>query len=336
MKQAEGISLRRYNTFGIDVRSNRVIQVDSLTDLPQIGFQPGRDLVLGGGSNVLLTADFPGMVLLNRLSGMRIVGEHNGTTLVEAAAGEIWHSLVLWSLANGLSGLENLSLIPGLTGAAPMQNIGAYGVELSDLLESVQAWDWQAERLVEFGQADCDFSYRDSRFKSRDAGRYLITHVRLRLSRVFRPRLGYAGLNEQLAAMELTDPSARQVSQAVIMLRKRKLPDPARIGNAGSFFKNPTVTAEQAEVLARRHEGLPVHSVSAQMAKLSAGWMIEQCGWKGYRDGDAGVSDRHALVLVNHGQVSGAEILDLANRITASVLETFGVQLQPEPTIVRG
>jgi UDP-N-acetylmuramate dehydrogenase len=334
MKAARGVSLQRYNCFGVPATAARAVQIDSLEDLRGQTFDPQRDLVLGGGSNVLLAGDIEGTVFLNRIRGMRLVALDEDSAVVEAGAGEIWHSLVLWSLAQGLNGLENLSLIPGLCGAAPIQNIGAYGVELADLLDSVEAWEWPAGRLVRIPNRDCGFGYRDSRFKSRDTQRYLITSIRLRLSRSFRPRLSYPGLIDQLAAMGIAEPSAQQVSRAVIALRKRRLPNPARLGNAGSFFQNPIVDPGQAETLRRRFEGLPVHDLGPRAAKLSAAWMIEHCGWKGYRDGDAGVSAQHALVLVNHGRASGQDILSLAGKIMQSVEETFGIRLQPEPVIV--
>lgn len=334
MRQAQDVSLRRYNTFGVEARAARVVQIDSVGELPGQAFFPATDLVLGGGSNVLLADDLNGTVFLNRIRGMRIVSDEQDSVLVEACAGEIWHSLVLWTLAQGLSGLENLSLIPGLSGAAPLQNIGAYGVELADLLESVQAWDWAAGRLLRFGNRDCGFGYRSSRFKSDNAQRYLITAIRLRLSRSYQPRLSYPGLAEQLAAMGISQPTAQQVSRAVIALRKRKLPDPARLGNAGSFFTNPVVDPGQAESLRRRFPELPVHALGARHAKLGAAWMIEHCGWKGYRHGDAGVAEQHALVLVNHGRASGAQILELADMVRQSVHETFGIELQTEPVIV--
>ena len=294
-----------------------------------------RDLVLGGGSNVLLVEDVPGTVYLNRLRG-RSLGRVDGTTvLVEAAAGESWNDLVRWSLEKGLSGLENLSLIPGLAGAAPMQNIGAYGVELADVLESVRTWDWVAGERRVFNNDECHFSYRDSRFKSKQADRYLITSIRLRLSTIFQPKLEYAGISEQLKASGILKPSARDVSDAVVKIRQTKLPDPAVTANAGSFFKNPLVAAEQASALTRKFPMLPAWHGRNDHTKLSAAWMIEHCGWRGHRRGDVGVSDQHALVLVNYGDGRGSEILKLADAIIDSVREEFGVQLITEPKIVQ-
>jgi UDP-N-acetylmuramate dehydrogenase len=334
VKRAQALSLRRFNTFGIAATARTAVQLEKREDLQDLAFDPQTDLVLGGGSNVLFAADVEGTVFLNRIRGMGIAAVDGDTVTVQANGGEIWHSLVLWSLEQGLSGLENLALIPGLVGAAPIQNIGAYGVELSDRLESVEAWDWQKGRLARFANADCGFSYRDSRFKSHDANRFLVTSISMRLDRAFTPVLDYSGVREQLQALRLDSPTAAQVSRAIMALRKRKLPDPARLGNAGSFFKNPVVSADAAEDLRTRFEGLPAHDAGAGAVKLSAAWMIERCGWKGHREGGAGVSDRHALVMVNHGGASGAEILSLAVKVARTVNAEFGVSLEPEPRIV--
>ena len=334
MKFTHAPSLRGLNSFGVEARAARAIEIESeeeLLNLPP--FDPHKDLVLGGGSNVLLTSDVPGTVFLNRIRGRAIVEEHEGQVRVEVGAGENWHRLVRWSLEQGLCGLENLSLIPGLAGGAPIQNIGAYGVEFSTVLDRLTAWDWQQARRVSFAPDDCAFAYRDSLFKSAAADRYLICSLRLRLSRKFRARLDYAGLSEELAAAGVLNATARDVSDAVIRLRQRKLPDPAEQGNAGSFFKNPVVSAAAAEALIRDFPKLPARA-DAGGVKLSAAWMIEHCGFKGRRSGDAGVSAQHALVLVNHGAASGRDIVALAEAIATRVADCFGVQLEPEPRIV--
>lgn len=336
MKRLEQVSLRAFNTFGTEARARRLLQLESLDDVNQLGsgdFRPGFDLVLGGGSNLLFVDDVPGTVYLNRIRGRRLLEDDGDSVLIEAAAGESWHELVCWSLDQGFSGLENLSLIPGLAGAAPMQNIGAYGVELSDLLDSVLVFDWHSGQGLRLASRDCHFSYRDSRFKSGEPERFLILSCRLRLHRTREPVLSYAGLREELDTMGLSAPSAREVSAAVIRLRQRKLPNPELIGNAGSFFKNPRIPTDQAEALQMEHKGLPVHPGDDGQARISAAWMIEQCGWKGYREGDAGVSAQHALVLVNHGTAHGREILALSRRIADSVLERFGVELEREPAL---
>jgi len=338
VKRNHNAPLKQLNSLAVDVRANELIELESLADLEALTaehrFDAVHDLVLGGGSNILFTADVPGCVIVNRLAGRKIISASDDEVLLEACSGENWHQLVLWSLAQGLSGLENLSLIPGLAGAAPIQNIGAYGVELSNVLDSVRTFDLTSGQYREFKCQDCHFGYRDSRFKSMDAGRYMITGIRLRLQRHFVPRLGYKGLHKELQDMGVREPTAMQVSNAVIRIRTRKLPDPFVTANAGSFFKNPVVSGTTARHLKNSFDALPTYPQSGETSKLSAAWMIEHCGWKGHREGDAGVSNRHALVLVNHGCASGMQILDLANRIIGSVRKRFDVELQIEPTII--
>jgi UDP-N-acetylmuramate dehydrogenase len=335
MKVAERASLAPLNSFGVAATAGLLITIEQEEDVLELPpFNPARDLVLGDGSNILFAGDVPGTVLHNRIPGRSIVDDDGAAATLEVGAGENWHALVRWTLEQGLFGLENLSLIPGSAGAAPIQNIGAYGVELSSVLERVTAWDWKAGTWVSLGREDCRLGYRDSLFRSGEPYRYLITSIRLRLSREFHPCLGYAGLREELAGHVSGQPTALEVSDAVIRLRRRKLPDPARTGNAGSFFKNPVVGAERAARLRAGHPGLLSWPAADDAVKLSAAWMIERCGLKGYRRGDAGVSARHALVLVNHGSASGAEILQVADTVRAAVTDTFGVLLEPEPRIV--
>ncbi|MDX1557105.1 MAG: UDP-N-acetylmuramate dehydrogenase, partial [Xanthomonadales bacterium] len=282
---------------------------------------------------LLLVSDVPGTVFSNRIMGRSMIERDDRSALVEVGAGENWHELVLWSLEQGLSGLDNLSLIPGLAGAAPIQNIGAYGVELSSVLVSVTAWDWSKQTWRVFSREDCRFGYRDSRFKSSEPDRYLITSLRLSLDTEFQPRLSYPGLAEALEETAPGAPNARQVSDAVVRIRRRKLPDPARTGNAGSFFKNPVVERSLADDLRADHPDLPAWPVGDIAVKLSAAWMIERCGLKGRREGAAGVSPLHALVLVNHGGASGADIWDLACKVRSVVEQAFGIVLEPEPRI---
>jgi len=339
MKRSENASLLHLNSFSVEAHAGLLLEMESEHDLQVLmtehPFDNEHDLILGGGSNILFARDVDGTVILNRIRGKCIVAESNGEVLVEACAGENWHSLVLWSLEQGLSGIENLSLIPGLVGAAPIQNIGAYGVELASVIDTVEALDLASSQLRDFGHDDCRFGYRDSRFKSVDADRFLITRIRLHLQRTFTANLSYAGIGEELQAIGISDPTARQVSDAVIRIRRRKLPDPEVIGNAGSFFKNPVVELAAARQLAREFDGLPVYATNDDAAKLSAAWMIEQCGWKGYRQGDAGVSQQHALVLVNHGHATGRHLLELADAIRDSVRSRYGIELMPEPRIIR-
>ena len=339
MKRTFDASLKHLNSFSVEARTGQLIELESEHDLQiftnEFHFDPAQDLILGSGSNILFAGDIKGTVVLNRITGKKIIADSNNEVLLEVSAGENWHQLVLWSLDQGLSGIENLSLIPGLAGAAPMQNIGAYGVELADVLESVQALDLGSGEVCNFDHLACQFEYRNSRFKSADAGRYLITRIRIRLQRNFVPKLDYAGLGDELQAMGISTPTAKQVSDAVIRIRQRKLPDPQVIGNAGSFFKNPVVDQVTAARLKKNFDGIPVYPMGQDKAKLSAAWMIEFCGWKGRSLGRAAVSDQHALVLVNTGNATGKEILKLAETIQESVQGRFDIALQAEPLIVR-
>lgn len=331
-----GASLQTHNTFRVPARAAWLAEVTDPHIIPVLLARPEVSglpvLVLGDGSNVLFTRDFEGLVLIVATRGIEILGDDAAVVRICAAAGESWHGLVRWSLAQGLCGLENLSLIPGRVGAAPVQNIGAYGAELSDTLEAVEAYDREAGKLLRLERAQCEFSYRQSIFKSQPQ-RWIITSVELILHHDAPLKLDYAGVREELAAMAITRPTAVDVSEAVCRLRRRKLPDPAVIGNVGSFFKNPVVSNGQVQKLIAAHPGLPVFNAS-NGKKLSAAWLIERCGWKGFREGDAGVSENHALVLVNYGKATGAQIWSLAQRIRDSVRIEFGVSLEPEPQII--
>lgn len=338
MKRSSNASLKHLNSFSVEARAGHLLVLESEEDLNTLisehTFDAASDLILGGGSNIVFAGDIEGTVILNQVTGKRIIKDTSAGVVLEVNAGENWHQLVLWCLDHGLSGIENLSLIPGLVGAAPMQNIGAYGVELADVLDSVLTLDLKSGTSREFKQQECHFAYRNSRFKSADAGKYLITGVRLRLQREFKPILTYRGLSEELSALGIDSPTARQLSDAVTRIRQRKLPDPKTSGNAGSFFKNPMVSRTTADLLTSKFPGLPVYP-SDNEAKLSAGWLIEQCGWKGRSMGGVGVSEQHALVLINKGNATGQEILVLANAIQASVRDRFGIELEPEPLIIR-
>jgi len=336
---AEGASLAGRNTFRVPARAELLADVSDPWALPTLLEQPWARflplLVLGEGSNLLLAGDVPGLTLCLTRARIERVEETADDALVAADAGVNWNDLVHWTLGRGLCGFENLALIPGTVGASPIQNIGAYGVEVGEFVDSVQAFDRETFRLREFEREDCRFGYRDSVFK-RDADQYIITEVRFRLPKQRPVRIDYAGVGDELAAMGVAGaPTHRQVAEAISRLRTRKLPNPAVLGNAGSFFKNPVVDAALAAALKAEHPGLPVFpGASPASAKLSAAWLIEQAGWKGHRDGDAGVATQHALVLVNHGQATGAELLALARKVAASVQQRFGVALEPEPRII--
>ena len=329
------------NTFGVAARAPWLLEVNDTATLAEaLDLEQLRGLplmMLGGGSNLLFAGDAPGAVVALRGTGITVSEDRGERVRVRADAGAGWHALVMWSLDQGLCGLENLALIPGSVGAAPIQNIGAYGVEVGEHVLAVEAWDRQACRAVRMPREACVFGYRDSVFK-RQPSRWIVTAVELELAREGHgagPRLDYAGIGEELAAMGVIAPAARDVAEAVIRIRRRKLPDPAEVGNAGSFFKNPVVPATHAESLAAANPRLPVFPGDAcDTRKLSAAWLIDACGWKGVREGDAGVSAAHALVLVNHGAAGGMQLLELARRIAASVHARFGVALKPEPRIV--
>jgi UDP-N-acetylmuramate dehydrogenase len=290
-------------------------------------------LVLGEGSNVLFAGDFDGLVLRPAWRSVRIVADDGWTALVRADAGHGWDALVDWTLAQGLAGLENLSLIPGLVGAAPIQNIGAYGAEVREVVKAVEAWERPLGRMSRLDASECGFSYRDSVFR-REPDRWIVSAVEFSLDRRRDPNLAYSGVREEVAAMGFANPTPAQVAQAVRRLRRRKLPDPSAIGNAGSFFKNPVVPAALADELRAANAGLQAHPAGEGSSKLSAAWLIEACGWRGFREGDAGVSAQHALVLVNHGGATGMQLLGVARRVADSVEHRFGVRLEPEPRIV--
>ncbi|MBB3224196.1 UDP-N-acetylmuramate dehydrogenase [Pseudoduganella umbonata] len=339
-------SLRDLNTFGIDARARHYVRITAAHQLAALLGEPRLAalprLVLGGGSNLLLTGDFDGLVLHMASSGREIVGASGEHVLVRAQAGENWHGFVEWTLAQGLGGLENLALIPGTVGAAPIQNIGAYGMETRDVFHSLTAFDPATGTLANLDGAACRFAYRDSLFKHAAGRGLIIVDVTFALPREWRPNLRYAELATELdnalasarTGEGVAEPTPRQVADAVIAIRRRKLPDPAVIGNAGSFFKNPVVSAQQCAALLERHPALVHHRQDDGSVKLAAGWLIDQCGWKGRNLGPAGVYPKQALVLVNNGGASGADVQRLAQAIQADVLDRYGVRLEPEPVFV--
>jgi len=337
LKLQERVSLKAFNTMGVDVSARLFAEAHDEREVREaLSCAAQRELpllVIGGGSNLLLTRDIEALVLRMASRGIRILADDGARVIVEAEAGEPWHPFVLWSLEQGLGGLENLSLIPGTVGAAPMQNIGAYGVELKDVFAGLTALDRQSGELREFSLEDCAFAYRDSLFK-REAGRWLILRVRLALSRQPRLHLDYGPVRQWLAQRSIGVPTPSDVSRAICAIRSEKLPDPAELGNAGSFFKNPLVPAGLAERLRTEQEGLVAYPQADGQVKLAAGWLIERAGWKGFRDGDAGVHRLQALVLVNYGRASGEQLLALARRIQADVAARFGVGLEIEPNVL--
>jgi UDP-N-acetylmuramate dehydrogenase len=335
---AHDFPLQSLNTFGIAAHARRYLRVTGAAELAavcadqQLASLPR--LVLGGGSNLLFTRDFDGLVLHMALSGRAIVGEQDGCTLVRAQAGENWHAFVQWTLEQGLGGLENLSLIPGTVGAAPIQNIGAYGLEIKDVFHELTVFDMESGRVRTMGAAGCRFGYRDSVFKHPEGARLVVLDVTFALPRAWRANLRYAELAQALHEASIEAPTPRQVSDTVVAIRRRKLPDPAVIGNAGSFFKNPVVSGEQCARLLESFPHLVHHKQPDGSEKLAAGWLIDQCGWKGKSMGAAGVYPKQALVLVNHGGATGDDVVRLAQAIRADVAGRYGVMLEPEPVFI--
>ncbi len=332
----ENASLEGRTTFRVPARADMLIDIRDADALPVVagygGVRAAAPFILGGGSNILFTRDWPGVMMTFSATGIRILEKRDDETIVRVAAGENWNDFVQWSFMQGFVGMENLVLIPGLTGAAPIQNIGAYGVEVSEFVRSVEVFDWTAATFERIDNADCAFAYRDSVFK-RDPSRYLVTAVEFAMPRTRELKLDYAGIRDELSAMSVGTPTAPLVAEAVCRLRTRKLPNPILVGNAGSFFKNPIVDETTAQSLLLEHPALPTWNAGSSR-KLSAAWLIDACGFKGLRDGDAGVSAQHALVLVNHGKATGAQIWALAQRVIEGVQNRFGVTLEPEPIVV--
>lgn len=333
----ENLSLKPFNTFALEARARLFAEARDESEVREalaLAAERGLPLlVLGGGSNLLLTRNVDALVLRMASRGVRLLADDGERALIEVEAGEPWHPFVLHTLELGLAGLENLSLIPGTVGAAPMQNIGAYGVEIKDVCAGLVALDRQSGELREFSREECAFGYRDSVFK-RQAGRWLILRVRFALQRTPQLHLDYGPVRQWLAERGVVSPTPLDVSRAICAIRRERLPDPAVLGNAGSFFKNPLISAEQAEHLRAEYPDLVAYPQAGGMVKLAAGWLLERAGWKGYREGDAGVHRLQALVLVNHGRASGRQLLGLAERICEDIERRFGVHLEIEPGVI--
>ena len=338
MRIETAVNLRAWNTFGLPAIAQTLIHIDEEADVRRVVDHPefGRapKFVLGGGSNIVLARDVSAVVLKVAIGGIRLLETRDDAFIVEAGAGVPWHELVAWTIDQGLPGLENLALIPGTTGAAPVQNIGAYGLELQDRFESLDGVDLVTGRGFTLDGRLCRFGYRDSVFKHELAGKSVITRVRLRLPRSWRPELGYLDLQRKIEETGITAPDARQIFDWVCQIRRAKLPDPAVIGNAGSFFKNPVVTPEQCRDIIARDPHVVHYPMDDGSFKLAAGWLIDACGWKGKTVGGAGVYEKQALVLVNRGDARGAEVITLARAIQESVYGRFGIRLEPEPVVV--
>ncbi len=335
-------SLKKYNTFGIDVFAKHFCRFTTLQELEEclqynmlssINYQLPT-FILGGGSNILFTKDFNGTVLKNEISGIEKVNEDDEYVFVKAGAGENWHQFVLYCINNNYAGVENLSLIPGNVGASPMQNIGAYGVEIKDVFHSLEAFHLDEKKIISFNLNDCGFGYRESVFKNKFKNQFVITSVTYRLRKKPSFNISYGAIEQELEKMEVVSLSIQAISQAVINIRSSKLPNPDEIGNAGSFFKNPEITKDEFVVLQNNFPSIVGYQLENGDVKLAAGWLIEQCGWKDFRKGDAGCHAKQALVLVNYNNASGNEIFSLSTDIITSVKEKFGVALQREVNIV--
>jgi UDP-N-acetylmuramate dehydrogenase len=336
MQIQSNFSLKRYNTFGIDARARYFSTFSDIEELKEltIHYSPFTTFILGGGSNILFTKDFDGHVLKNNIRGIAKINEDEEYVYVKAGAGENWHQFVLFCIQNNWQGIENLSLIPGNVGASPMQNIGAYGVEIKEVFVELTAFSLREKSIKKFDLASCEFGYRESVFKRKYKDQFVILDVTYRLNKIPKYNTTYGALEKELERMKVNRLSIATISQAIINIRTSKLPDPAVIGNAGSFFKNPSVSKERFKDLKARFQNIVGYENSDGTVKLAAGWLIEQCGWKGFRRGDAGCYEKQALVLVNYGRATGSEIYDLSEEILRSVSKKFGVELEREVNTV--
>jgi len=338
MLVVQNISLKPYNTFGIDVLAKDFCTISSLTDLIEIlnskAYTNSSKLIIGGGSNILFTKNFEGLVLKNELKGISCIREDADYYYIKAAAGEAWHDFVLYCIEHNYAGVENLSLIPGMVGASPMQNIGAYGVEIKDVFESLEAYHIKDNTIKTFTCAECEFDYRESVFKTKYKDQFIILNVTYKLRKIPRFNTSYGAITQELERMGIKELSIKSISQAIIHIRNSKLPDPKIIGNAGSFFQNPIITAAHWQELKQTYTDLYAHKINGHQYKVAAGWLIEKCGWKGYRKNDAGCNPLQALVLVNYGHATGQEILDLSEEITQSINNKFHILLKKEVNIL--
>ncbi|MBP6386498.1 MAG: UDP-N-acetylmuramate dehydrogenase [Pseudarcicella sp.] len=338
MQIQKNFSLTQLNTFGIEAFAKFYIEINQLDDLKNTlksyPFGSIEYLILGGGSNILLCDNFDGLVLKNNLKGIEITKEEDDFVYLKVGAGENWHEFVLYCIKNNYAGVENLSLIPGTVGAAPMQNIGAYGVEIKDVFHELEGFHLKKQETDIFQLKDCDFGYRESVFKNKFKGQYFITAVTFKLSKTPNFKISYGDIQKTLEANQVKDLTIKAVSDAVISIRQSKLPDPQKIGNAGSFFKNPEISVDNYNTLKDKFTQMPSYIVNENTVKVPAGWLIEQAGWKGYREGNIGVHEKQALVLVNYGKGNGNDLALLSEKIKASVMEKFGIQLSTEVNFI--
>ena len=335
MSLQENISLRSHNTFGIDVKTKKLATVKNVNELKNILSNNLLPLcILGGGSNILFTKDFDGLIIKNELKGIQLINENDTEIYLKVASGEVWHEFVLFCIENNYCGIENLSLIPGSVGASPMQNIGAYGVEVKDFITEVEAMHLKSLKITYFSTNDCEFDYRSSIFKTKEKGNYFITSVTFRLNKQPNINTSYGAIQSELEAKGISNPTIKDVSDAVICIRESKLPNPKEIGNAGSFFKNPSVSNEKAEALKNEFPAIPNYPQNNGTTKIAAGWLIEQCGFKGKTFNNYGVHKNQALVLVNYGGAQGKDIYALSETIIDTVQQKFGILLEREVNVI--
>jgi len=335
MSLQENISLRSHNTFGIDVKTKKLATVKNVNELKNILSNNLLPLcILGGGSNILFTKDFDGLIIKNELKGIQLINENDTEIYLKVASGEVWHEFVLFCIENNYCGIENLSLIPGSVGASPMQNIGAYGVEVKYFITEVEAMHLKSLKITYFSTNDCEFDYRSSIFKTKEKGNYFITSVTFRLNKQPNINTSYGAIQSELEAKGISNPTIKDVSDAVIRIRESKLPNPKEIGNAGSFFKNPSVSNEKAEALKNEFPAIPNYPQNNGTTKIAAGWLIEQCGFKGKTFNNYGVHKNQALVLVNYGGAQGKDIYALSETIIDTVQQKFGILLEREVNIL--
>ena len=333
MHLQQNVSLKSHNTFGIDIPAELFIELEDTSrviEALQDSGLPGKKNIIGGGSNILLTKPVAGLTILNKTKGIEKVKEDKDHVWLNVNSGEVWHELVMYAIKNGWAGIENLALIPGTAGAAPMQNIGAYGIEAKETIESVSFWHIEDRTLTTLNNSECRFGYRDSIFKHELKDKVFITSVCFRLNKKPTYNISYGAIEQELEKMDVTELSIKAIADAVIAIRSSKLPDPKKIGNAGSFFKNPTISTQQYNLLKNRHPGIPSYPVTETTVKVPAGWLIEQCEWKGFKDGQIGVHEKQALVLVNYGGGNGADIWALSEKILRSVEEKYAITLERE------
>ncbi len=337
MKISKNYNLTRLNTFGITVHAKFFVEINKETDLKElltsVEFKNNQKLFFGGGSNVLFTKDFDGIVIFNKLKGIEIIENNSDFVLVRSMGGEKWHDLVLFSVNQGFWGLENLSFIPGTVGASPMQNIGAYGAELKDTLENVEAYNIETGEKKVFSNKECEFGYRESIFKNKLKGKYFISAITVKLSRKEKKNINYKVLQEYLTENKIEIKSSRDISDAIVFIRQSKLPNPKVLGNTGSFFKNIFITEEKLEDLQKRYPDIPYFKED-DLIKIPAGWLIEQCGWKGKRVGNVGMHEKQALILVNYGGATGKEIENFSLQVINSVEDKFGLKLEREVNLI--